>query len=315
MERTIISLFCGVGGIDHPFYTSNFNVKFANDFNEDAVKIYQQNFKHHVTYGDITKIPLNKIPKTTGVLAGFPCQAFSIAGHRLGFKDTRGTLFFNVLEVINTKKPDFFLLENVPGLVSHDNGNTFKVIINSLQEIGYHVKYNVLSASEYGNIPQCRRRIYIVGFKNKAHCNNFTFPEKIKLTNSIENVIDFNAKVDNKYYYTAEKYPKAYNLLKDAKLKDKTVYQIRRHYIRENKSGVCPTLTANMGTGGHNVPIIKTKYGIRKLTPAECFMLQGFPKNFNIAGISNASAYTRAGNSVCVKVIERIKEEIVKAMV
>jgi DNA (cytosine-5)-methyltransferase 1 len=224
-KQRIISLFCGIGGIDYPFVKQNFSIVFANDFNSDAIEIYNKNFKEKATLGDITKIPVESLPNAEGVIAGFPCQAFSIAGYRKGFDDTRGTLFFNVLEIIRNKKPDFFLLENVKNLVSHDKGNTFKVIIKSLEESGYFIKHKVLNTCIYGNIPQNRERIYIVGFKNKNHFNNFNFPESIKLTKKISDVIDFNKKVDEKYYYTFDKYPKVFNELKKFNLKQNTVYQ------------------------------------------------------------------------------------------
>jgi DNA (cytosine-5)-methyltransferase 1 len=312
--KTLISLFCGVGGLDLPFVNKGFKVLFANDFNQDAIKIYNQNFNDSATFADITKFNIRNVPKSTGLLAGFPCQAFSIAGKRMGFNDARGTLFFDVLKILKQNMPDFFLLENVKGLMNHDNGRTITVILNSLKDLGYHVKHTVLNAMYYGDTPQCRERVYIVGFKNITNFNKFEFPAKIDLKTKLSDVIDFNKKVDDKYYYTKAKYPKAFKLIEEAHLKQNTIYQIRRVKIRENKSGVCPTLTANMGTGGHNVPIILTKYGYRKLTPKECFNVQGFPKTFKIDGISQASAYTRAGNSVCVKVVDRIAKNIAKAL-
>jgi DNA (cytosine-5)-methyltransferase 1 len=312
--NTLVSLFCGVGGLELPFLNKGFKITFANDFNQDAIKIYNQNFKDLAICADITKFDIKKIPRPTGLLAGFPCQAFSIAGQRMGFEDARGALFFSVLEIIKLKKPSFFMLENVRGLANHNNGETLNTIINSLKDIGYFIKYDILNAKDYGDTPQCRERIYIVGFKNINHFNKFKFPDKIPLMTKITDVVNFEDQINDKYYYTQKKYPKMYKLLQDANLKNHTIYQIRRIHIRENKSNVCPTLTANMGTGGHNVPIIKTRHGFRKLTPKECFNIQGFPNDFNISNLSDASAYSRAGNSVCVKVIKRIADNIVLAI-
>ena len=199
-------------------------------------------------------------------------------------------------------------------LVSHDKGNTFRIILETLHQYGYHVKHKVLNASEYGNIPQNRERIYVVGFIEKDAYKNFEFPDPIPLTKTLKDVVDFNNKVDDKYYYTKEKY-KFYDKLEEAIVRQDTLYQWRRIYVRENKSNLCPTLTANMGTGGHNEPLLLAKHGIRKLTPRECFMLQGFPKNFILPeDMAQSHLYKQAGNSVVVPVIKRIAENIYKAV-
>ncbi|MCQ2609184.1 MAG: DNA (cytosine-5-)-methyltransferase [Lachnospiraceae bacterium] len=171
----------------------------------------------------------------------------------------------------------------------------------------------MLNACEYGNIPQNRERIYIVGFLNKKNYENFEFPEPVKLEKKVKDVIDFNKKVDEKYYYTKEKYPKIMQKMKDFD-DNTTIYQWRRQYVRQNKNHLCPTLTANMGTGGHNVPLVITKFGVRKLTPKECFNLQGFPKNYKLPNIPTSQLYKQAGNSVCVTVIERIARNIKQAI-
>ena len=249
------------------------------------------------------------------MLAGFPCQAFSIAGYRQGFDDEkgRGTLFFELIRIIKAKKPKVIFLENVKNLVGHDGGNTFRIILEYLMQCGYFVKYQVLNAKEFGNVPQNRERIYIVAFKNKKAFQRFEFPKPIELTTQLSDVINFNKKVDEKYYYTKENCFFYDELIKNMK-SSKTVYQWRRVYVRENKSDVCPTLTANMGTGGHNVPLIKTKQGIRKLTPKECFNLQGFPSEFKLPEIASTHLYKQAGNSVVVSVIQRIAENIYEAI-
>ncbi len=313
-EIKTISLFSGVGGIDIPFLNHNFNIIYANDFDEKAVKTYNLNFDEKCSLNDITKVDEKELPEFNCLIGGFPCQAFSIAGYQKGFEDIRGTLFFDVARILKEKKPEIIFLENVKNLVSHDNGNTFKVILHTLEEIGYHVKYKVLNACEYGNTPQNRERIYIVGFLDKDVFNCFEFPEKIELTRTIYDCADFENKVEDKYYYTEEKYPKIYNELKNF-TNTNSIYQWRRHYIRENKKGLCPTLTANMGTGGHNVPLIITKYGFRKLTPKECFNFQGYPLNYKLPNdLSDCYLYKQAGNSVCVKVIERIVDKICEAL-
>lgn len=253
------------------------------------------------------------------MLAGFPCQAFSIAGYRKGFEDEkgRGTLFFELVRIFKDKKPELIFLENVKNLVNHDNGNTFRVIINELKKEHYHVKYSVLNAMTYGNVPQNRERIYIVAFKDLEKFKNFEFPMPVKLTTKLTDIIDFNVKVDDKYYYTEGKYKgDIYDKLVEAIDDDYAVYQWRRKYVRKNMSGVVPTLTANQGEGGHNVCIVKTKYGIRKMTPHECFNAQGFPKDFKLPeNMSDGRLYKQAGNSVCVSVIENIAKQIKRSYI
>ena len=309
----VVSLFSGVGGIDLAFEQAGFSTIFANDIDEPACKTFSRNFTTPIVCDDIKNIKEDEIPDCDCLVAGFPCQAFSIAGYRKGFEDTRGTLFFEIARIIRKKKPQVVFLENVKNLVAHDNGKTFEVILNTLHEIGYHVRYMVLNACEYGNIPQNRERIYIVGFLNEDYANKFYFPQPIRLTNKLKDEIDFENKVDDKYYYTREKYPRIVEEMDKFNNQD-TLYQWRRQYVRQNKSNMSPTLTANMGTGGHNVPLVITKYGIRKLTPKECFNLQGFPSNYELPNISTAQLYKQAGNSVCVTVIERIAENIFRIL-
>ena len=316
--KTIASFFAGVGGIDLGFeQTGKFKVIYANEIDTYPVATYEANFPLKVDNRDIHDIKAEEIPNFNVMIGGFPCQAFSLAGKRQGFNDCkgRGTLFFELVRLLKEKQkadhqPSIVFFENVKNLVGHDHGNTFRVILNELNKLGYHVKYQVMNASTFGNVPQNRERIYIVGFLDENQYHNFEFPMPIALTEKLNDVIDFNGKKDDKYYYTASKY-KFYPELKANMTKTDTIYQWRRVYVRENKSNVCPTLTANMGTGGHNVPLIKSKTGIRKLTPRECFNIQGFPRDFVLpATLSNTRLYKQAGNSVVVPVIKRIANQI-----
>lgn len=209
-------------------------------------------------------------------------------------------------------------MENVKNLVGHDNGRTFRIILERLSEAGYDGKivYNVLNTAEYGNIPQNRERIYIVAFKNEKEKNNFNFPLPIELKKSIKDIFEFEKKVDEKYYYTIGKYKgDIFQKLEESIDDDNTVYQWRRKYVRKNMKNLVPTLTANMGEGGHNVPIIKTKHGIRKIMPIEAFYAQGYPKSFKLSkNTSDGKLYKQAGNSVSVPVIERIAKNIIEAL-
>lgn len=307
-----VDLFAGVGGIRLGFEANGFTTVFANDFEPKCADTYDKNFKTaKLTVEDITKIPASDIPDCDFVLGGFPCQAFSIAGYRKGFDDDkgRGNLFFEVARIIKEKQPTGFLLENVKNLRGHDGGKTFQVIQNTLEDLGYHIKAKVLNSMEYGNVPQNRERIYIVGFKDKNKIDAFEFPEPIERTVTVRSLLEKD--VPEKYYYNNKP---LYERLKDDVTDPDTVYQWRRQYVRANKSGVCPTLTANMGTGGHNVPIICDKKGIRKLTPKECFKIQGFPDDYELPAISDAALYKQAGNSVSVPVIKRIAEQMAKVL-
>lgn len=319
MSIKCASFFAGVGGIDKGFESVGFETIYANEMDKYAAKTFKSNFSNiHIDICDIKD--LNEridIPNFDVMLGGFPCQAFSVAGYRQGFDDEkgRGNLFFELLRIIKVKKPLVIFLENVKNLVGHDNGNTFDIINKSLEEEGYYIKTMVLNASQYGNVPQARERIYIVCFKNKKHYQKFDFPKPIKLEKTLKDFIDFDTEQAEKFYYTNT--CKFYDKLKENVINSDTCYQWRRIYVRENKSNLCPTLTANMGTGGHNVPLIKTHSNeIRKITPRECFNLQGFPNDFILPEeLSNSALYKQAGNSVVVTVIKRIAQNIMDAIV
>lgn len=322
-KYNIAAFFSGVGGIELGFeQTNEFRVVYANEFDKYARETYSLNYPDtKLDNRDIHIVPADEVVDQDGndnidiVVGGFPCQAFSIAGYRKGFEDDRGDLFFELLRIIEAKKPKVIFVENVKNMVSHDHGNTFKVIREALTENDYFIKWKVLNGKDYGNVPQNRERIYIVGFDNKEAYDLFEFPEEIKLTTTLRDIIDFEGVKDELYYYRKGK-QRFFDDLKLTMTSQDTVYQWRRQYVRENKNGVVPTLTANMGTGGHNVPLILTDSGeIRKLTPKETFNVQGYPKSFKIPeNVSNGQLYKQAGNSVVVPVIKRIATNISKAL-
>ncbi len=310
----VAGFFAGVGGIELGFKQAGFKTIWSNEIDEKAAKTFKENHSGKLVVDDIKNINETDIPDIDIIVGGFPCQAFSVAGYRKGFEDERGEIFFQLARLISKKMPRVIFIENVKNLLGHDKGNTYKVIKETLESYGYDLKTMVLNASEYGNIPQNRERIYIVGFKFKKDWNNFKFPTPLTLDKKIEDIVDFNKKVEDKFYYT-ENNCKFYNELKENIVNRNTLYQWRRVYVRENKSNLCPTLTANMGTGGHNVPLVLTKYGIRKLTPKECFLFQGYPENFVLPeDLAQSHLYKQAGNSVVVPVIRRIAENIKKAL-
>lgn len=306
----VASFFAGVGGIDIGFKKAGYDIIWANEFDKNATETYRLNFDNKLVVDDIRNVHEREIPDFDIMIGGFPCQAFSVAGYRKGFKDDRGNLFFELERIFKYKKPQVIFLENVKNLVSHDNGNTFKVILQKLKDVGYYVKKDVLNACEYGNLPQNRERIYIVAFLDENAYKMFKFPNRVKLTNKLKDYFDYETSQDIKYYYTPDNC-KFYDQLSSEINNPDTTYQWRRKYVRENKSNLCPTLTANMGTGGHNVPLIYTKTGIRKLTPRECFNIMGYDLNYKLPeGMANAHLYKQAGNSVVIPVIERIANEI-----
>jgi len=312
------SFFAGVGGIDIGFEnTKYFKVAYANEIDKYPAKTYELNADIKVDCRDIHDVKVEQIPDFDVMLAGFPCQAFSIAGQRKGFDDVkgRGTLFFELIRLLKVKQPQIVFLENVKNLVGHDNGNTFSTILSELHKENYYVKHRVLNAMQYGNVPQNRERIYIVAFKDEEVYKNFEFPDPIPLKTPLSDIIDFNTKIDEKYYYREGKYKgDIYEQLVESMDDSNAIYQWRRKYVRKNKSGVVPTLTANQGEGGHNVCLIKTPNGIRKMTPHECFNTQGFSLDFKLPdNMSDARLYKQAGNSVCVSVINRIAINIATA--
>lgn len=287
---------------------------------------------------------------------GFPCQAFSIAGEQKGFNDERGNLFLNIIDLIEMLgkkfyKPRVLFLENVKNLQSHDNGRTYKVIKEKLEACGYKIFEKVLNTMDYSDLPQNRERIYIIGLSNEKDIKLFNiFDEDVladlrknknleEKVSEIKKVINYDLTKNDaeKYYYTKKKYPSYFVSIDEFKNSDKEnrinldeqisekyqFYQCRRGmYVRKNKSGVCPTLTANMGTGGHNVPLIKVKDGIRKLTPTETFKLQGFPvgngyelpEEFNGKKYPDSQLYKQAGNAVSVPVITILAEKILEIL-
>lgn len=312
MTYKTIDLFAGMGGIRIGFEKFNFQTVFANDFEPTCKTTYDLNFKNtKILVEDIRKIDISNIPNFDFMLAGFPCQPFSIAGYREGFSDSkdRGNLFFHMAKILEEKKPIGFLLENVKNLEGHDKGKTFKIISKTLKDLGYYVQHKVLNTMEYGNLPQNRERIYIVGFNNIKMYHNFEFPKKINLTKNIKDLLDKN--VSEKYHYNNKP---LFSKIKNDVKNENTVYQWRRQYVRENKKGVCPTLTANMGMGGHNVPIIKQGDVIRKLTPRECARFQGYPDSYILPNLVDSKLYKQIGNSVSIPVIERIAENMEKAI-
>ncbi len=300
-----------MGGFRIAFESAGCKCVFSSEIDKNAVETYELNFGD-TPAGDITKIDAKDIPDHDILCAGFPCQAFSIAGKRLGFEDTRGTLFFDVARILKEKKPLAFFLENVKGLTNHDGGKTLKVILSTLDSIGYQYKFAVLNAMHY-NVPQNRERWYCVGVRKDSgiDLNSFCFPEKRKLTNTVDKIILPRDNVSHKYDCTptCEDNVTYWVKQKNINVTNMTLaYEIRKSKCQFKNDGISPCLTAKMGTGGNNVPVVVSQ--MRKLTEEECLEIMGYPKTYKLTG--GYHSYKQIGNSVVVPVISLIAKELVK---
>jgi DNA (cytosine-5)-methyltransferase 1 len=312
---TTIDLFCGIGGIKLSFEsTDKFQCVMAIDIDDKCKTTFDKNSKIPMFQCDINTLSKSKykLPKVDVVCMGFNCQPFSQAGLQLGFDDQRSESFFSSLKLIEKIKPKCIFIENVKNIFSHNKGKSFKLILDEIKKIGYtQIFYKVLNTCKYSILPQNRERIYIVCFLPLINTKKFNLEfEDIKNVNWH---LLLEKKVDSKYFYNED--CKIYKVLKDGCIDEKSIYQYRRTYVRENKSGVSPCITANMGTGGHNVPIINIKGKIRKLTPRECFRLQGYPDTFEFPNLADCHLYKQIGNSVSIPIITMIAERISKVLI
>ena len=319
----VASLFAGVGGICQAFKNAGFDVVWANEIELNACKTYKYNhtstFLFEKSIENLTKDELKKFGKIDILTAGFPCQPFSLAGHRLGFEDPRGQLFFKFIQILKWTKPRAFFLENVKNIMTHNEGKTISTIKETIEAEGYSFKPFVLNASEYSMIPQSRERTYMVGFKDEnlpqekqVLTRAFSIPKKEQKMYEFKDFLEPDSVLETDFYTSNSEISKK---IRDVATKQNTFYQYRRYYVRENKSNMCPTLTANMGCGGHNVPILLDGTIPRKLTPKECFNFQGFPKTFKLPdGINRSQLYKQAGNTVVVPVVQAIANELKKVL-
>lgn len=295
----VIDLFAGIGGFRLAFENLGCKTVFSSEWDKSAQKVYEANF-NETPFGDINNIKPIDIPDHDILLAGFPCQPFSIAGKQLGFEDTRGTLFFNIEEILKVKKPYAFFLENVKRLQSHDNGNTLKIILKKLTQLGYTVYYTVMNTLHFG-LPQKRERIYIVGFKEPLF---FQFPKPLGFYNSLDTILEKDEDVPQSYFISETIRNKRINSVKNVMPKP----SIWHENIGGNISAL-PYSCALRAGGSYNYLLVN---GIRRLTGREMLRLQGFPNNF-IINVPYSQIRKLAGNSVSVPVIKAIAIQILKA--
>ena len=295
-----IDLFAGIGGIRLGFEEHGCINVFSSEIDSHARKMYEKNFGEY-PFGNINDIHPLDIPDHDILLAGFPCQAFSIAGKGLGFADTRGTLFFNIERILAVKKPKAFLLENVKRLTTHNDGNTMAVILKSLRALGYTVYYKVLNSLHYG-LPQKRERVYIVGFKEFL---DFSFPRYWGRHLMLSDILEPNDRVDRSYLLSDKVREK-----KHAALKKQPIYPSVWHENLGGNISPLPYSCALRAGGSYNYLTVN---GIRRLTGREMLRLQGFPDSFAI-NVPYTQCRKFAGNSVSVPVIKTIANAIIKTL-
>ncbi|MEI6705966.1 MAG: DNA cytosine methyltransferase [Methylococcales bacterium] len=299
MHKTI-DLFAGIGGIRLGFEAHGCENVFSSEWDNDAQKMYAANFGE-IPHGDINLIEPTDIPNHDILLAGFPCQPFSIAGKGLGFADTRGTLFFNIEKILEIKKPRAFLLENVKRLTTHDNGQTFTVILKKLKNLGYTVYSRVFNSLDFG-LPQKRERIYIVGFLQPVH---FDFPIPLGYYQPLSELLENDDAIEPSYFLSETIKQKRLTAVKGTP----PFPSIWHENIGGNISAL-PYSCALRAGGSYNYLVVN---GVRRLTAREMLRLQGFPDDFKIV-LPYSAVRKVAGNSVSVPVIKAIAGEMIKAL-
>ncbi len=300
----VVSLFCGCGGMDYgmsggftylgcKYPKLPFDIIYAADNDPYCTKIYNDNFPHKCVVKDVREINTDNLPRFDILTGGFPCQSFSISAQnppRLGYKDERGMLFFEMVKILKAKKPRAFIAENVKGLLSANNGKAFPLILNEFSKAGYKVKYKLFNTSNYG-IPQKRERVIIVGFKDIADYENFDFPTPTTVQTKIalKSVLDKNANKDDKWFFS-EKAVKGMLLVKDKMNKGRA----------QNIDEPCNTISAHLAKVSLNStdPVLKIGERYRRLTPDECARIQSFPDTFNLTSVSDCRKYRAIGNAV-----------------
>lgn len=295
MKNRVCSLCSGCGGLDLGFIKAGFNVIWANDIDKYAVKSYKENIGDHIFQGDINDIQFDKIPKHNILIAGFPCQPFSIMGEEKGFEDHRGSLFFKICEIIDYHTPKVVVLENVGRLLTHKKGQTYKIIENELMKRGYKIFKKILNSSGFG-VPQTRNRLFIVCFKNQDV--KFSFPKEVPIKIKLRDILERN--VDEKYYLSEK-------IKRTILSHGSGGYVSKPEVDLEIARPLCATMAKMHRAGQDNY--VTTELGLRRLTPRECARLQGFEDTYNIV-VSDCQAYKQFGNAVTVSVAYAVAKEI-----
>ena len=293
-----IDLFAGIGGIRLGFEHIGAKCVFSCEIDKFAQQTYLANFNDK-PHEDIIKIDIKNIPSFDILCAGFPCQPFSNAGLKLGFEDTRGTLFFHIANILKYHKPKIVFLENVKGLKNHNKGKTYQIIHNTLREIGYNVYSKILNAKDFG-IPQNRERIYIIGFLDNI---DFSFPKINSTPPKLKDILEEN--ISDKYTIS-DKLWSGHQRRKKEHLEKGNGFG---YSIFNENSSYTSTISARYYKDGSEILIYQTNKNPRKLSPREAARLQGFPDSFKIV-VSDNQAYKQFGNSVCVPVVKALSQQI-----
>lgn len=312
----VASLFSGIGGFEQGFKASKmqYDLVFASEIDKYATQTFSYNFPIDNMVGDIKQVDEKAIPDHDLLCGGFPCQSFSIAGKRLGFEDSRGTMFFEVARILKEKKPKAFILENVKGITNHDGGKTLKTILDILDDLDYTYVNKVINAKDVG-IPQNRERWYCVGIRKDLNIKlnpDIIFPTEQTNFFSYDDIIDVN-NIYKEYKISdicENNIQKHIDKVKEKKSKYTLAYEIRPSRCQFKTDGISPCLTAKMGTGGNNVPVVVELN--RKLTEKECLKLMGYPEDYKIG--NGSQAYKQIGNSVVVPVLEQISKSLVNIL-
>ena len=297
-DTKFIDLFAGIGGLRIPFEKLGGKCVFSCEIDPSCQQTYQANFGE-VPFNDIRLLDISKLPKFDLLLAGFPCQPFSIAGHKKGLSDERGNLFFEIVRILEYHQPKTFLLENVKGLIHKNNQKILNIMLDNLENCGYQVSWQVLNAKDFG-LPQNRERIYIVGNKKGS---KFEFPIPTFTETKLGNILE--KEINSKYTLT----PKLWEYTQERKKLHQKKGNGFGYSLFNHNSPYTSTLSARYYKDGAEI-LVKQKDNIpRRLTPRECARLMGFPENFKIV-VSDTPAYKQFGNSVAIKVIEKLAEKI-----
>ena len=297
-----IDLFAGIGGLRIPFDELGGNCVFSSEIDKFCAQTYELNFNEK-PFGNIKLIKPHKIPEHDLLLAGFPCQSFSNAGNKNGLKDPRGNLFNNIFDILKIKQPSCFLLENVRGLISNNNGRTLKTILSKLNSINYDVKYKVLNSKDFG-VPQSRNRVYKLGL-NKL--NNFAFPEPTFENTRLGDILQKRVK---KKYTISDLLWKSHQIRKK---KNESLSRGFGYKLFDRDAKYTRTISARYNKDGSEILIYQKNDNPRKLTPLEGLRLQGFPDWYKL-NVSDNQSYKQIGNSVSVPVIRAIAKNILKIL-
>lgn len=314
------ALFSGIGGFCLGFEGAGFETAWAVELNESAADTYRHNLPHvRLLTKSVKEVTVagDELDPVDVLHAGFPCQSFSQAGEKRGFEDERGKLFYEIIRLVRefgANKPKVLVLENAPFLRYGEGGAWFLELQRAIQKEGYWFRpgnSQELNAFDLTPLPQQRVRLFMVALSiDHFSSGKFDFPSESSVEQkNMRNFIDYDATVDKEYYLNDEN--KYYKMISDAVTDRECLYQLRKYEVRAKEPGVCPTLTANMGSGGHNVPFIMNGKGLRKLTEQECLRLQGFPRDFTFPdSVPRAKRYTQVGNAIAVPVARLLAERV-----